>query len=146
MLQTEWTILPGMSGLPLQKHPYIRQFIRIKSGYLRFYLKNEWKTFAAGDELIIDKNLPYTFNNTTSNSAKFVCSYDPAMGLEQYFKGLYKFANSGLVQNQTFTFKSVLGLSALWSNYPVEIKPVNPPNWLVRILAFTGKIFGKNFR
>ena len=145
-LEMEWQVMPGAGGLPLHKHPFVEEVFEIRSGQLQVYAKGEWITARAGDVVTIEKGDPHTFKNITNDLVYLRNIHEPAMGFEDYFKGLHKFANSGLVKNNTMTFKSVLGLATLWNNYPVEIRSVNPPNLLMKTFALMGRLAGMNFK
>lgn len=67
-----------------------------------------------------------------------------AMEFESFFKGLEAFSKSGLVKDGKMTLKSILGISTLWTNYPTEIRSVQPPAFLMRIFSFIGILMGMN--
>ncbi len=145
-LEMEWQVLPGAGGKPLHKHPFVDEIFQIRTGQLQIFTQGHWITARAGDIVTIPKGDPHTFKNLTGEPVYLSHVHTPAMGLEDYYRGLCKFAQSGLIQNKIMTFKSVLGLATLWNNYPVEIRSVNPPNFLMKFFALIGRIAGMNFK
>jgi len=127
-------VWPGAINMPLHCHPFSREIFEIKSGKLEIFRDGRWLSATPGYTITIEKGEPHTFKNTSSGIVQMINIHEPAMGFKEYFHGLHKFANSGIVKNQTLTLKSILGLATLWNNYPVEIRSVNPPPVLMKSL------------
>ena len=145
-LEMEWTISPNSGGTPIHIHPAAIETYEILSGELEVFKKDKWITARVGEKITIEKGEPHTFRNTTNGFVRVYNTHQPAMEFENFFKGLQKFANSGLVKNGNMNFKSIVGISTLWTNYPKEIVSVKPPSFVMRALGFYGKLIGTNFK
>ena len=115
-LEMEWTLSPNSAGPPVHIHPSA------------------------------ERGEPHTFKNTTNKYVRLYNTHQPAMHFEDFFKGLHKFAKSGLVRNGKMSFRSVVGISTLWTNYPDEIISVQPPSFVMKALGALGRMTGTNFK
>ena len=145
-LEMEWTLSPNSGGTPVHIHPAAIETYTIISGELEVFKKDKWIRASAGQKIIIEKGEPHTFRNSTSEYVKVYNTHEPAMNFEGFFKGLHKFAKSGLVKNGKMSFKSIVAISTLWTNYPKEIVSVKPPGLLMKVLGAFGRLTGTNFK
>jgi len=145
-LEMEWTLSPNSGGTPVHIHPAAIETYEILSGTLEVFKKDEWITAGAGEKITIEKGEPHTFRNTTNEFVRVYNTHEPAMEFENFFKGLHKFAKSGLVKNGRMNFKSIAGISTLWTNYPKEIVSVKPPLLVMKLMAAYGRLTGMNFK
>jgi mannose-6-phosphate isomerase-like protein (cupin superfamily) len=145
-LEMEWTLSPNSGGTPVHIHAAAIETYEIISGELEVFKKDKWIKASAGEKITIEKGEPHTFRNSTNEYVKVYNTHQPAMNFENFFRGLHKFAKSGLVQNGKMNFKSVVGVSTLWSNYSKEIVSVKPPAFVMKALAVYGRMRGVNFR
>ena len=145
-LEMEWRLSPNSGGTPLHIHPAAIETYEILSGELEVFKKDKWITARAGEKITIEKGEPHTFRNTTGEFVRVYNTHQPAMEFENFFKGLHKFAKSGLVKNGKMNFKSIVGVSTLWTNYSKEIVSVKPPSFVMRVLAAYGRLAGMNFK
>ena len=145
-LEMEWTLTPKSGGTPVHVHPSAIETYEILSGELEVFKKDTWITARAGEKIIIEKGEPHTFRNTTNEFVRVYNTHQPAMEFEQFFRGLHKFANSGLVKDGRMNFKAIVGVSTLWTNYPSEIVSVKPPSFVMKILGAYGRLTGINFK
>ena len=67
-------------------------------------------------------------------------AHRPAMKFGEYFVRLHKLANSDAIRSQKKTLKTILHLSMLMATYPDEIRSVNPPAFVVSVLATLGRL------
>jgi mannose-6-phosphate isomerase-like protein (cupin superfamily) len=145
-LEMEWTILPNSGGTPIHIHPTAIETYEIISGELEVFKKDKWITARVGEKITIERGEPHTFRNTTTEFVRVYNTHQPAMEFERFFIGLHKFAKSGLIKNGKMNFKSIVGVSTLWTNYPKEIVSVNPPSFVMRVLGGLGRVIGMNFK
>lgn len=145
-LEMEWTISPKSEGTPIHIHPAAIETYEILSGELAVYKKDRWITAKVGDKITIEKGEPHTFKNPTNQFIRVYNTHQPAMAFEQFFRGLEKFAKSGLVQNGKMNFRSTVAISTLWTNYSKEIVSVQPPAFVMHALAAYGRLTGTNFK
>ncbi len=145
-LEMEWVLSPNSGGTPIHIHPVAIETYEIISGELEVYKKDKWITARAGEKITIEKGEPHTFKNTTDEFVRVYNTHQPALEFENFFKGLQKFSKSGLVKDGKMSFKSIVGISTLWTNYSKEIVSVNPPSFMMRLLGALGRLTGINFK
>lgn len=145
-LEMEWLLSPNSGGTPVHIHPYAIETYEILSGELEVFKKDKWMTLKAGEKVTVEKGEPHTFKNITDEFVRVYNTHQPAMEFENFFKGLHKFAKSGLMKNGKMTFRSIVGLSTLWTNYPKEIVSVKPPAFVMKVMGAYGKLTGLNFK
>jgi mannose-6-phosphate isomerase-like protein (cupin superfamily) len=145
-LEMEWLLAPRSGGTPVHIHPEAIETYEILNGQLEVFKGDKWITAKAGDKVTIEKGEPHTFRNATNDYVRVYNTHQPAMQFEGFFKGLHKFANSGLVKNGKMSFKSVAAIATLWGNYPREIVSVKPPAFVMRIMGAIGRLMGTNIR
>ena len=145
-LEMEWVLSPRSGGTPVHIHPHAIETYEILAGELEIFKNNKWIKATAGDKVTVEKGERHTFRNSTNEFVKVYNTHQPAMQFEDFFKGLHTFANSGLVKNGKMNFKSIVGVSTLWTNYPREIVSVTPPPFVMRALAAFGRLTGVNFK
>ena len=144
--EMKWTLSPNSGGTPLHIHPAATETYEILKGEMEVYKGNQWITARTGDKIVIEQGMPHTFKNITNQYVEVYNIHEPAMEFENFFKGLAKFAQSGLVKNGKMTLKSIIGVSTLWTNYPNEIISVKPPAVVMRMFGFVGRSLGINFK
>lgn len=103
-LEMEWTLYPNSGGTPIHIHPAAIETYEILSGKLEVFRKDKWITARVGDKIVIEKGESHTFKNTTDEFVRVYNTHQPAMDFENFFKGLHKFAKSGLVKNGKMNF------------------------------------------
>ena len=145
-LEMEWKLSPKSGGTPVHIHPNATETYEILSGELEVFRKDTWITARTGDKITIEKGEPHTFKNTTNEFVRVYNTHQPAMAFEDFFKGLHKFSKSGIVEDGKMTFKAIVGVSTLWTNYPNEIISVKPPSFVMKALGAYGRFLGMNFK
>ena len=145
-LEMEWTLSPNSGGTPIHIHPAAIETYEILSGELEIFKKDKWIRAGVGEKITIEKGEAHTFRNTTDEPVQVYNTHQPAMEFENFFKGLHQFSKSGLVKNGKMNFKSIVGISTLWTNYAKEIVSVNPPSFVMRLLGVYGRLTGINFK
>ena len=140
--EMEMELLPHSGGTPLHIHPDALEEYEVLEGTFEVNVAGVWKTAAVGDRVVIDKGVPHTFRNAGDQSVKVYNVHRPAMKFEDYFRRLYRLANSGVVKSQKMTLKALVHLSMLMTSYPDEIRSVRPPQAIVRGLAAIGRVLG----
>ena len=140
--EIEKEMLPRTGGTPLHIHPHAVEEYEVMEGTFEVNVAGVWKTAAVGERVVINQGVPHTFRNSGDQPVKVYNVHRPAMQFEDYFRRLYKLANSGVVTSRKMTFKALLHLSMLMTSYPDEIRSVKPRAGIVRALAATGRMLG----
>ena len=145
-LEMEWILSPNSGGTPVHIHRSAIETYEILSGELEVFKNEKWVRLGVGEKITIEKGEPHTFRNTTNEFVRVYNTHQPAMEFESFFKGLHKFAKSGLIKNGKMNFKSLVGISTLWTNYSKEIVSVKPPSFVMKVLGMFGRLAGMNFK
>jgi len=86
--------------------------------------------------------MPHSFRNPNAEPARVYNTHKPALRYADYFEGLWRISQSGMVKPGVKNWQTILALSALMSAYPEEIRSVSPPNAVVQLLGAFGNWLG----
>jgi len=100
-LDMECEILPGcnMNNPMMQTHPGQIVTYEVLEGELEFFVIDRWIKARKGESIFVDKGTTHTFRNPANNVARVYNTYQPAMDIEDYFKGLSHFSGN-LINNR----------------------------------------------
>lgn len=138
--EMEWELGPQTGGTPIHIHPDAVETYEVLEGELDVYLDGSWKTMTVGERFEVPKGTPHTFRNATDETTRVYNTHQPAMKFDEYFEGLSRLVERGIIRSQKMTPKAVLHLAALMTSYKDEIQPVNPPPAVMQILAYVAKL------
>ena len=128
-------------------HPHAIESYEVLQGKFDVYINGNWKTLSVGEKAVVDKGVPHTFRNASNETTRVYNTHQPAMRFDQFFEAMYKLANSGVSnsrQRRQLTFKAILYVSILYTSYEDEIQSVRPPNAIMQVLGFIGRLLGAN--
>jgi mannose-6-phosphate isomerase-like protein (cupin superfamily) len=140
--EMEWELLPQTGGTPIHIHPHAIETYEVLQGKFDVYVNGNWKTLSVGDKVAVEKCVPHTFRNDSAETTRVYNTHQPAMEFDQYFEGLHKLANSGIIKSSQMTFKAILYLAVLMTSHPDEIRSVNPPALVIQVFGFIGRLLG----
>lgn len=132
---------PEEKGPPLHLHPHQTEEYEVLEGEVEFMLGKEKKVFRKGETVHIPPNTPHTFQNISSGWSKMKDTHTPALSFEEMMRELHGLVVSGKVTGFN-DFKSLIYVSMLWVKHDKLQRSVNPPFFVMRILAVIGRIFG----
>ncbi len=136
---------PNTLGAPVHIHPDAIETYAIIEGEMEVYLNNKWITAHKGEKIVVEKGVPHTYKNTTNQVVKLYNTHEPAMQFENFFEGLSKVCDSGVIKNRKMSLSAIISMSVLWTKYPNEIKSVKPPYFVMKIMSWIGKRRGIKF-
>jgi quercetin dioxygenase-like cupin family protein len=142
----EWEVFPNTDGPPIHIHPHAIETYEILEGEMEFYIDGQWLKARQGDKLVAEIGQAHTFRNKSNAIARVYNTHQPAMNFRGFFTGLHNFSQSGPVKNGKMTFKGILGISTLFTNYPKKIVSVNPPAFVMKVFSWLGKAVGINYK
>lgn len=140
-LEMEWELAPGTGGTPVHIHPQATESYAVLDGELGVFVGGAWRTLSAGESVSVSPGQPHTFRNAGSRVTRVYNVHQPAMQFGEYFGGLAKIANGGTITSARMTPGAILHLAVLMTSYPREIRSVQPPHALVRVLGAVGRLF-----
>jgi mannose-6-phosphate isomerase-like protein (cupin superfamily) len=126
-------------------HPHALETYEVLQGKFDVYVNGNWKTLSVGEKAVVDQGVPHTFRNAGNETTRVYNMHQPAMRFDQFFEAMYKLANSGVSssrQRRPRTFKAILYASVLYTSYPDEIQSVRPPNAMMQVFGFVGRLLG----
>ena len=138
----EWELAPRTGGTPVHIHPLATETYEVLEGELDVYVKGNWRTLTAGQQLTVEAGVPHTFRNSSGVVTRVHNRHQPAMRYDEYFEGLGRITSRGIVSAQRVTLKAILHLAVLMTSYREEIVSVRPPDPIMRVLGRVGRILG----
>ncbi len=149
-LDLEWEILPGcnMKDPLIHIHPNAIETYEMLEGEMDFFVKDKWTTLKKGEKLAVEKGVYHSFRNPTNEIAKVFNTHQPALKMENYFEGICK-AVSEITNNGEkelkMDMKSKMYMSVLVNQYRNEIVMKTPPAFIIKMMAFIGRLKGVKF-
>jgi mannose-6-phosphate isomerase-like protein (cupin superfamily) len=138
----EWELEPNTLGAPVHIHPDAIETYNIIEGEMAVFIKDKWITARQGEKIIVEKGVPHTYKNLTEKVVKLYNTHEPAMLFSDFFEGLGKLCDSGVIKNRKMDLNAIISMSVLWTKYPNEIKSVKPPFFVMKIMSLIGKLKG----
>jgi quercetin dioxygenase-like cupin family protein len=141
-LDVEIELGPRSGGTPIHIHPHALETYDVLEGLFDAYVDGVWKTYKPGERVEVPKGVPHTFRNSSDAKTRVYQTHQPALNMGEYFEGLHKIANSGVVKDGKMTFRALLYLSLLMVSFKNEMVPINPPAPVAGLFGFMAKLAG----
>jgi len=141
-LEMEWELAPRTGGTPVHFHPHASESYEVLEGELDVYVADAWRSLTAGEKVTVEAGVPHTFRNASDKAARIYNAHEPAMRYGEYFEGLNRVANSGVIASARMTPRAVLYLAVLMTSYEEEIRSVKPPHAMMRVFGAVGRLLG----
>ena len=122
-------------------HPLQDEQYHVLSGSLDLFFDKEWHTVALGQSICIPNGKVHAFRNTTNEITKTINTHDPGLRFQEYLEVMQRLIQEGKITNLTGLGSGIyLSLHSLaFSN---EFVPVQPPYWLIKLMAGIGRLLG----
>lgn len=140
--EMEWELAPETGGTPVHVHPHAIETYEVLEGRLDVLVDGTWRTLTKGDTVTVAENVPHTFRNASPAITRVYNTHQPAMRFEEYFEGLARLVERGLVTSSRPGLKAMLHLAIHMTGHPEEIQAVKPPQTVMRMMAAVGKALG----
>lgn len=140
--EMEWILAPHSGGTPIHIHPTASESYQVLEGKLDLYVDGTWRTLSVGEEASVAPGVPHTFRNPTDSSTRVYNTHAPAMRFGEYFEGIHRVVQSGVVPADRMTLKTMLYLSVLMTSFDDEIRSVRPPQAVLKVLAHVARLLG----
>lgn len=141
-LELEWELAPRTGGTPVHIHPYAAEIYEVLEGQFDVYVDGAWQTLTMGERVTVEAGVPHTFRNGSDEVTRVWNSHEPAMRFGEYFAGLERVANSGVISSARMTPRAILYLAVLMTSFEDEIRSVKPPHVVMRVLGAIGRLLG----
>ncbi|MFE4108541.1 cupin domain-containing protein [Almyronema epifaneia] len=135
---------PGAQGSPLHYHTEMDETFTVLQGCLTMEVceKGQVQVLQAGDRLHVSAGVHHSFCNASDDWVSFTTENNPAMGFEQFIRGLYGLAIDGKVNadGMPTNFLEMAILLRLSDTVPVGISSflfslvLNALVWIAQIL------------
>jgi quercetin dioxygenase-like cupin family protein len=122
-------------------HPMQDESYQVRSGTLDLFLDKEWHKVEPGESISIPKGKVHAFRNSTNEITKTINTHDPGLRFQEYLEVMQKLIQEGKVTNMT-GLRSGIYLSLHSLEFSNEFVPVQPPYWLIKLLAEIGRLLG----
>lgn len=140
--EMEITLAPHSGGTPIHVHPTALETYEVLSGAFEVYIDGAWKPVKAGERIGVPRGMPHSFRNPGAEPASVYNTHKPALRFAEYFEGLWRISESGMVKPGVKNWQTLLALSALMSHHEDEIRSLSPPQFAVQVLGAFGKWLG----
>jgi mannose-6-phosphate isomerase-like protein (cupin superfamily) len=140
--EMEMTLMPGSSGTPIHVHPTAIETYEVLAGAFEVYIDGAWKPVKAGERVGVPRGMPHSFRNPGGEPARVYNTHKPALRFAEYFEGLWRIAQSGMVKPGVKNWQAILALSALVSDHQDEIRSISPPQFAVQVIGAFGNWLG----
>ena len=140
--EMEWELGPKTGGTPIHVHPQATETYEVLEGKFEVYVDGVWRTLSVGERLSVEPGAPHTFRNSSADVVRVYNTHEPAMRFDEYFDGLSKLTNRGVISTGRITPKAIVHLAMLMTSHEVEIISVKPPHLLMRIFGRIGRTLG----
>jgi hypothetical protein len=114
----------------------------VLDGTLYLNVAGSWRTMNKGDREVVPPGTPHTFRNSSNEVTRASHTHEPASNFGEYFEGLHRIANSGVVTSDKMTLKGILHLAVLMTQHSSDTRSVQPPDFVMRVLGFIGRRLG----
>jgi mannose-6-phosphate isomerase-like protein (cupin superfamily) len=141
-LEMEMTLAPRSHGTPIHVHPTAIETYEVLSGAFEVYIDGAWKPVKAGERVGVPRGMPHSFRNPGDQPTRVYNTHKPALRFAEYFEGLWRISESGMVKPGVKNWQTILALSALVRAFPDEMRSVSPPNAAVQVLGAFGDWLG----
>ena len=138
----EWELDPKTGGTPVHIHPHATESYEVLEGDFDVFVDGKWQTLSQGESASVEAGIPHTFRNTSSSTTRVYNKHQPAQKFDEYFEGLSMLVERGIITSDQMTPKAILYLAVLMTTYKEEIVSVSPPDVIMKILGFIGRLFG----
>jgi quercetin dioxygenase-like cupin family protein len=134
------TFYPGAASI-IHIHPYQDEYYKVHQGEIELYLDGEWKVLKAGEEAFIQKKAVHGFRNTSSHPAYLTNIHTPGLNFGASLVAMESLARAGKIDGVK-GFKNLVYLSLHSLNYMDTVVSVNPPGFVLKLMAKFGALFG----
>jgi mannose-6-phosphate isomerase-like protein (cupin superfamily) len=128
-------------GPPIHFHPIQEETFFIQKGELQVFKQDKWITLKAGESLTIPAKTPHSYKNTSSKNVLFDFYITPQVRFKQMLERMDVYVQQGKIKGTDF--KSVTYLCRVMAEFPDVTQCVQPPQFVVQIMAFINKVFFK---
>lgn len=125
---------------PVHIHPHAEESYEVISGLLEVKVEGDWKELQKGEKHTVAPGTAHTFRNKVP--VELLNIHKPALNYERFFRRFHKLVVEKGVNLPPKNFKSAVLLGMLFTEHEQEVVSVKPPRFVMRSLAFLGKILG----
>ena len=110
-------------------------------GEVEFVLGDKKQVVKQGEKVEIPPNTPHTFKNIGDGWLRMRDTHQPALTFEEMMRELHGLVHSGKIKGFN-DLKSLIYLSMLWVKHQELQRSIQPPFFVMRIMALVGKLVG----
>jgi quercetin dioxygenase-like cupin family protein len=134
-------IKSGADGPPIHTHPEQEEYFTVISGQLEVYQKNKWIALKAGEKIFTPKNTAHSYRSRSAENCLFKYHLTPKRNFSNMLLTFEKLTTERKL-NSTSDIKSIIYLALTFKKFRSEITSVNPPQFVINIMASIGTLLG----
>jgi quercetin dioxygenase-like cupin family protein len=134
-------IRANADGPPIHKHSVQEELFTVLEGELSIYKENKWITATKGETVHIPKNVAHTYKNASAQTCYFEYKMTPKGSFTDMMVDFERLIEAGKLSS-TKDIKSLIYLSMVFRKYKDSVASVEPPNFVMALMAGLGKLFG----
>jgi quercetin dioxygenase-like cupin family protein len=127
-------------------HPDQEETYEVLDGKLEVLREGHWQALSAGGSLTVPRGATHAFRNASKTPVRFLNVHRPALAFQEYLETVDRLIRAGKVKGLPRPPRLKNLRSGIYMSVAsVELRPsasVNPPQMLIRGLAFIGRRLG----
>ena len=135
-------LAPGFMGPPLHVHPQAEESYQVVAGTLDVCVGGEWRQLKPGESATVPAGTAHTLRNISAAEVRLLNVHKPALAFERFFRRFHAVVCSGQLKLPPKDLRSLVLVSMLFLDHQREIMSVKPPHYVMRVLAFLGRLIG----
>lgn len=138
VLHVETWVDPG-GGVTPHVHPAMEERFHVLAGRPSFLASKEWRTAAAGDEVVVPAGVRHAYRNEGGEVAHFRCDVRPPSSLQAFLEEVAQLSQAGLISRRGLpkSPRALLQAAALAERHRdmvVLLFPPMPPPFVQRLV------------
>ena len=122
-------------------HPQQEEIYEVTEGEIEVYLEKRWRTLKAGERVTIPKGTIHAFRNFGNQKATAFNSHNPGLRFGEMLETIQEHINEGKITS-TKGFRNLAYMSSIMVNYKDVMITIQPPSFVITLMANLGKLFG----
>ena len=124
----------------LHIHPEQTETYRVLDGTLDVFRAGKWNKVSEGELFTVAPGTVHGFRVTGDSPVRFLNVHTPALGFQDHLQALDRLARAGKIRG-TKDIRSLICMSMSGVKNRPDV-PVKPPFFVLKVLAFIGRVLG----
>ena len=133
-------IKAGADGPPIHLHPAQAEHFNVLQGRLQVYKEGKWHELGPGEEMFIPAQMPHSYRSRDAQDCLFAYRLTPGGRFSEMLKSFERLQDAGKITGKGLG--SVIHLAMTFRQHRTEVVSVQPPNFVIVLVAGLGKLLG----